>query len=33
MALITDVKHLSSYNWIDASTPTIAIPGITPLPY
>ena len=27
MALITDVKHLSSYNWIEASTPTIAVPG------
>ena len=31
MALITDVKHLSSYNWIDASTPTIAVPGSPPL--
>ncbi|CAG8141034.1 unnamed protein product [Penicillium nalgiovense] len=26
-ALITDVKHLASYNWIEASTPTIAVPG------
>lgn len=24
---ITDVKHLSSYNWIEATTPTIAVPG------
>ena len=24
---ITDVKHLSSYNWIEAATPTIAVPG------
>lgn len=31
MALITDVKHLSSYNWIEASTPTIAVPGSPPL--
>ncbi|KAI3027373.1 hypothetical protein CBS147347_4659 [Aspergillus niger] len=28
---ITDVKHLSSYNWIDSETPTIAIPGCPPL--
>ena len=27
LASITDVKHLSSYNWIEAPTPTIAIPG------
>src|SRR5690349_19634202 len=29
LALITNVKHLSSYNWIEASkaTPTIAVPG------
>ena len=27
LALITDVKHLSSYNWIEAPTPTIAVPG------
>lgn len=26
-ASITDVKHLSSYNWIEAPTPTIAVPG------
>jgi len=26
-AFITDVKHLSSYNWIEAPTPTIAVPG------
>lgn len=26
-AFITDVKHLASYNWIEASTPTIAVPG------
>jgi hypothetical protein len=26
-ALITDVKHLASYNWIEASTPTIAVPS------
>ncbi|KAJ5461647.1 uncharacterized protein N7458_003199 [Penicillium daleae] len=26
-AIITDVKHLASYNWIEAPTPTIAIPG------
>lgn len=26
-ARITDVKHLSSYNWIENPTPTIAIPG------
>lgn len=30
-ASITDVKHLSSYNWIEASTPTIAVPGSPPL--
>ena len=24
---IKDVKHLSSYNWIEAPTPTIAVPG------
>ena len=28
---ITDVKHLSSYNWIEAPTPTIAVPGSPPL--
>jgi len=29
LASITDVRHLSSYNWIEASkaTPTIAVPG------
>lgn len=26
-ATITDVEHLASYNWIEASTPTIAVPG------
>ncbi|KAJ5465257.1 geranylgeranyl pyrophosphate synthetase [Penicillium daleae] len=26
-AIITDVKHLASYNWVEASTPTIAVPG------
>ncbi|KAK2752508.1 hypothetical protein FQN54_008101 [Arachnomyces sp. PD_36] len=26
-AIITDVKHLASYNWIEASTPTIAVAG------
>lgn len=30
-ALITDAKHLSSYNWIEAPTPTIAVPGSPPL--
>lgn len=25
--IITDVKHLASYNWIEASAPTIAVPG------
>ena len=30
-AIITDVKPLSSYNWIEAPTPTIAIPGSPPL--
>lgn len=30
-ASITDVKHLSSYNWIQASAPTIAVPGSPPL--
>jgi len=30
-ASITDVKHLSSYNWIEAPTPTIAVPGSPPL--
>jgi len=31
LASITDVKHLSSYNWIEAPTPTIAVPGTPPL--
>ena len=26
-ASVTNVNHLSSYNWIEASTPTIAVPG------
>lgn len=26
-AIISDVKHLASYNWVEASTPTIAVPG------
>ena len=30
-ASITDVKHLSSYNWIEAIKPTIAVPGSPPL--
>ncbi|PSS18279.1 hypothetical protein M430DRAFT_275708, partial [Amorphotheca resinae ATCC 22711] len=30
-ASITDVTHLSSYNWIEACTPTIAVPGSPPL--
>ncbi|KAI0816703.1 geranylgeranyl pyrophosphate synthetase [Xylaria sp. FL0064] len=28
---IKDVKHLSSYNWIEIATPTIAVPGSPPL--
>jgi hypothetical protein len=31
LALITNVKHLASYNWIEAPTPTIAVPGCPPL--
>ncbi|MCJ1279347.1 hypothetical protein MMC21_007171 [Puttea exsequens] len=31
LASITDVKYLSSYNWIEAPTPTIAVPGCPPL--
>lgn len=31
LASITDVKHLSSYNWIEAPTPTIAVPGSPPI--
>lgn len=27
-AAITDVTHLASYNWIEATTPTIFVPGI-----
>ncbi|CAH0050852.1 unnamed protein product [Clonostachys solani] len=27
---ITDVTHLSSYNWIEAAEPTIAVPGSPP---
>jgi hypothetical protein len=27
---VTDVKHLASYNWIEAPTPTIAVPGLPP---
>ncbi|KAG5972507.1 hypothetical protein E4U58_006509 [Claviceps cyperi] len=30
-ARITNVKSVSSYSWIDAPTPTIAVPGIPPL--
>ncbi|KAI0516863.1 geranylgeranyl pyrophosphate synthetase [Xylaria bambusicola] len=26
-AIITDVKHLTSYNWIGAESPTIVVPG------
>ncbi|CAG9972473.1 unnamed protein product [Clonostachys byssicola] len=28
---ITDVTHLSSYNWIEGAKPTIAVPGSPPL--
>ncbi|KAJ6016511.1 hypothetical protein N7540_011102 [Penicillium herquei] len=28
---ITKVEHLSSYNWIESSSPTIAVPGCPPL--
>ncbi|BCS00013.1 uncharacterized protein AKAW2_50354S [Aspergillus luchuensis] len=28
---ICEVEHLSSYNWIEAPVPTIAVPGIPPL--
>lgn len=31
LASITEVKHLSSYNWIEAPTPTIAVPGSPPI--
>lgn len=30
-ASITDFKHLASYNWIEASLPTIAVPGVPAL--
>jgi hypothetical protein len=30
-ASITEVKHLSSYNWIEAPEPTIVVPGSPPL--
>ena len=30
-ASITNVKHLSSYNWIEAPTPTIVVPGRPPV--
>ncbi len=30
-ASITNVTHLSSYNWIEAPAPTIAVPGCPPL--
>lgn len=31
VASITGVKHLSSYNWIETPTPTIAVPGSPPV--
>ncbi|KAI8710964.1 hypothetical protein NCS52_01509800 [Fusarium sp. LHS14.1] len=31
MASITNVRHLSSYNWIERPTATIAVPGSPPL--
>lgn len=31
MASISDVEHLSSYNWIDSPVPTVAVPGSPPL--
>lgn len=31
VATITDVKQLSSYNWIEAPSLTIAVPGTPPL--
>ncbi|OBT60107.1 hypothetical protein VE03_10331 [Pseudogymnoascus sp. 23342-1-I1] len=31
VATITDVKQLSSYNWIEAPLPTIVVPGTPPL--
>ncbi|KUL84886.1 hypothetical protein ZTR_08248 [Talaromyces verruculosus] len=30
-ASVTDVRHLSSYNWLEAPEPTIAVPGCPPL--
>ncbi|KAM3513079.1 hypothetical protein MY11210_003281 [Beauveria gryllotalpidicola] len=30
-AVITDVKHLSSYNWIESPTPSIVVPGMPAL--
>ena len=30
-ASISDIQQLSSYNWIESSTPTIAVPGSPPL--
>ncbi|GAB7360586.1 hypothetical protein MBLNU230_g0468t1 [Neophaeotheca triangularis] len=30
-AHITEVTHLASYNWLEAPTPTIAVPGSPPL--
>ncbi|KAI1193172.1 geranylgeranyl pyrophosphate synthetase [Nemania serpens] len=29
-AIIESVKHLASYSWIEAKTPTIAVPGVPP---
>jgi len=28
---VTEPKHLASYNWIEAKTPTIVVPGLPPL--
>ena len=30
-ASISDVEHVSSYDWVEASTPTIAVPGNPPV--
>ncbi|KAH6616883.1 geranylgeranyl pyrophosphate synthetase [Boeremia exigua] len=30
-ASIDDVQHLASYNWIDALTPVVVVPGVPPL--
>jgi hypothetical protein len=27
---VTELKHLASYNWIEAKTPTIVVPGLPP---